>query len=62
MCKSLLNFLNRKLLKENFSEDELKEKAKKLLKQIGKLNARYVKDYEEAVSSVTEDLKKEEED
>ena len=31
MCKSLLNFLNRKLLKENFSEDELKEKAKKLL-------------------------------
>ena len=28
MCKSLLNFLNRKLLKENFSEDELKEKAK----------------------------------
>ena len=36
-----------------------REKAKKLLKQIGKLNARYVKDYEEAVSSVTEDLKKE---
>ena len=35
-----------------------REKAKKLLKQIGKLNARYVKDYEEAVSSVTEDLKK----
>lgn len=36
-----------------------REKAKKLLKQIGKLNARYVKDYEEAVSTVTEDLKKE---
>lgn len=36
-----------------------REKAKKLLKQIGKLNARYVKDYEESVSSVTEDLKKE---
>ena len=36
-----------------------REKAKKLLKQIGKLNARYVKDYEEAVSRVTEDLKKE---
>ena len=36
-----------------------KRKSKKLLKQIGKLNARYVKDYEEAVSSVTEDLKKE---
>ena len=36
-----------------------REKAKKLLKQIGKLNTRYVKDYEEAVSSVTEDLKKE---
>lgn len=36
-----------------------REKAKKLLKQIGKLNARYVKDYEEAVSSVTENLKKE---
>ena len=36
-----------------------REKAKNLLKQIGKLNARYVKDYEEAVSSVTEDLKKE---
>ena len=35
-----------------------REKAKKLLKQIGKLNARYVKDYEEAVSTVTEDLKK----
>lgn len=35
-----------------------REKAKKLLKQIGKLNTRYVKDYEEAVSSVTEDLKK----
>ena len=29
-----------------------REKAKKLLKQIGKLNARYVKDYEEAVSRV----------
>lgn len=35
------------------------EKAKKLLKQIGKLNARYVKDYEEAVSTVTQELKKE---
>lgn len=36
-----------------------REKAKKLLKQIGKLNARYVKDYEEAVSTVTQELKKE---
>ena len=35
------------------------EKAKKLLKQIGKLNARYVKDYEEAVSTVTQELRKE---
>ena len=36
-----------------------REKAKQLLKQIGKLNARYVKDYEEAVSTVTQELKKE---
>lgn len=36
-----------------------REKAKKLLKQIGKLNARYVKDYEEAVSTVTQELRKE---
>lgn len=35
-----------------------REKAKKLLKQIGKLNARYVKDYEEAVSTVTQELKR----
>lgn len=33
--------------------------SQKLLKQIGKLNARYVKDYEEAVSTVTQELKKE---
>lgn len=35
------------------------EKAKKLLKQIGKINSRYVKDYEEAVHNVMADLRKE---
>ena len=36
-----------------------REKAKKLLKQIGKINSHYVKDYEEAVHTVTADLRKE---
>ena len=35
-----------------------REKAKKLLKQIGKINSHYVKDYEEAVHNVTADLRK----
>ena len=35
------------------------EKAKKLLKQIGKINSHYMKDYEEAVHTVTADLRKE---
>lgn len=36
-----------------------REKAKKLLKQIGKINSHYVKDYEEAVHTVTAELRKE---
>ena len=35
-----------------------REKAKKLLKQIGKINSHYVKDYEGAVHNVTADLRK----
>ena len=36
-----------------------RDKAKKLLRQIGKINSHYVKDYEEAVHNVTADLRKE---
>ena len=36
-----------------------REKAKKLLKQIGKINSHYLKDYAEAVHTVTADLRKE---
>ena len=36
-----------------------KEKAKRILRQIGKLNAKYIKDYEATIDQVTSDLKKE---
>ena len=35
-----------------------REHAKKLIKQIGKLNAQYVKEYEGTVNSITEELRK----
>ena len=35
------------------------EHARKLIRQIGKLNARYVEDYEKTVTSVTEALRQE---
>lgn len=35
------------------------EHARKLIRQIGKLNARYVEDYEKTVASVTEALRQE---
>ncbi len=36
-----------------------REHAKKVIKQIGKLNARFVKDYEQAVNNIVEELRKE---
>ena len=36
-----------------------RDKAKKLLRQIGKINSHYMKDYEEAVHNVTAELRKE---
>ena len=35
-----------------------REHAKKLIKQISKLNVRYVKEYEETVDRITEELRK----
>ena len=35
------------------------EHAKKLIKQISRLNARYVKEYGEAIANITEELRKE---